>query len=843
MPANTVIDWSSLDANGDFTLGSGTSELGLSIETTTNGAGQSGVVSDQGTPAANGLWVNDLTDAVTTTLTFESPVQDLSFELFDIDQNGTDWDERVTILATDVEGNLVPISFSDLEATHAATGTTIDASGTNDIGTDTSGAADCVSVSIAGPIVSLEIIFEPGEGSTETGAIGLSDITLTQSPDGIVEGTAGADFIDELYADDPEGDVVTATDDTIDAGNGDDTVIAGLGNDYVIGGEGNDSVELAAGNDRFEGGEGDDWVNGDLGNDELHGGAGNDFLRGSYGNDTIHSGGSGEGDDFLWGGYGDDTFVIENGFGNDTIAAENQDETHGDTLDLSNVTEILTVDLTNAVHGIGSFTNGSDTTSYEAIEHIQLSSGQDTLVLADGSGADTVAGFAAPIDNGDGTYTMQDLLDVTALTSDFGATTVTTRDVTVSENADGHAVLSFPGGESLTLEGLSADDFDTPAALEAIGIPEAPDGYVSATDNDDVLTVGYTDADGDIIDGGDAALPGTSGDDDHILAQGGNDLVFAGAGNDIVEAGDGNDTVYASVGNDTLFADEGNDMLFGEHGHDVFHSGEGANTLYGGEGDDLFFKVSAGDEVEGGHGHDTINLTGQGPLNIVPSAGDPRDGTIEFLDGDGNVTGTASFKGIENIVPCFTPGTQIATIKGLVDVSDLKIGDLVCTRDHGMQEIRWVGTRSLSEEELTRLPHLRGVTIAKGALGNNMPDRDMTVSPNHRVLVADPKVELLLGEREVLVAAKHLLAFPGIEKSKAETLTYIHFLFDRHEVVLSDQLWSESFQPGQQALAGLDKAQRDELFELFPELKSRPTDVFPTARRVAQKHEAAILYK
>ena len=247
MPTHSTIDWSGLGANGDFTLGTGASEIGVSITTTTNGDGQTGAIATQGAPAENGLWVNDLTDAVTTTLNFDSPVQDLSFEVFDLDQNGSDWDERITILATDVDGNIYPISYSNLAATHTASGATVDASGTNSVSTDTAGAADSISVSIAGPITALEIIFEPGDGAAETGAIGLSDISLTHAPDGVVEGTEFADLINGDYLDDPEGDKITAGGDTIDAGAGDDTVIAGEGDDFVMAGDGNDSVELAGG--------------------------------------------------------------------------------------------------------------------------------------------------------------------------------------------------------------------------------------------------------------------------------------------------------------------------------------------------------------------------------------------------------------------------------------------------------------------------------------------------------------------------------------------------------------------------------------------------------------------
>lgn len=50
--------------------------------------------------------------------------------------------------------------------------------------------------------------------------------------------------------------------------------------------------------------------------------------------------------------------------------------------------------------------------------------------------------------------------------------------------------------------------------------------------------------------------------------------------------------------------------------------------------------------------------------------------------------------------------------------------------------------------------------------------------------------------------------------------SYLHFMFDRHEVVLSNGAWTESFQPGDYTLKGMGNAQRNEIFELFPDLKT-----------------------
>ena len=56
-----------------------------------------------------------------------------------------------------------------------------------------------------------------------------------------------------------------------------------------------------------------------------------------------------------------------------------------------------------------------------------------------------------------------------------------------------------------------------------------------------------------------------------------------------------------------------------------------------------------------------------------------------------------------------------------------------------------------------------GIRIGAGALGAGLPERDLMVSPQHRVMVRSDLARELSGQDEVLVAAKHLLAVEGIE--------------------------------------------------------------------------------
>ncbi|WP_025061977.1 Hint domain-containing protein [Sulfitobacter guttiformis] len=354
------------------------------------------------------------------------------------------------------------------------------------------------------------------------------------------------------------------------------------------------------------------------------------------------------------------------------------------------------------------------------------------------------------------------------------------------------------------------------------------------------------------------SIPGTDEDDliaggegnDTIDGRAGNDELQGEDGNDLMFGGDGSDTLVGGTGDDDMFGGAGDDVLLGGEGNNLFNGGAGADTMTGGAGRDIFYNVTAGDVIDGGEGGDAdfdrINLEGSipegGSYTITRDPDNRENGTVNYLDADANDAGRIVFSNIEKVVPCFTPGTRIATPRGEVAVEELKLGDRVITRDNGLQNIRWIGRVALTAKDLRDKAHLSPILIAKGALGNDLPERDMMVSPNHRMLVANDKTALYFEEREVLVAAKHLTGLAGVTVVDEIDVTYIHLMFDQHEVILSDGTWSESFQPGLQSLAGVGNAQRTELFELFPELATEAgIKSYASARRSVKAHEAALL--
>lgn len=175
----------------------------------------------------------------------------------------------------------------------------------------------------------------------------------------------------------------------------------------------------------------------------------------------------------------------------------------------------------------------------------------------------------------------------------------------------------------------------------------------------------------------------------------------------------------------------------------------------------------------------------------------------------------------ELAVVCFARGTMISTALGLVAVEALKAGDLVETRDNGLQPVRWIGSIKMSAQDLQKNPNLIPIRISAGALGAGTPAADLLVSPQHRVLVRSKIAQKMFGTSEILVAAKQLLEVDGIDiATDLSEVEYFHFLFDQHEVVVSNGAETESLYTGPQAIKSVGPAALAEIYTLFPELQS-----------------------
>jgi Ca2+-binding RTX toxin-like protein len=628
---------------------------------------------------------------------------------------------------------------------------------------------------------------------------------------GFASGGGGSDILAEI-----EGVIGGSGGDTITGdslGNllqgeaGADLLSGGAGLDTLFGGTGSDTLYGGADADTLYGGSDADLLYGNDGLDALYGDAGADRLYGDAGDDLLDGGTEA---DSLFGGTGRDT--LYGGAGVDSLRG-------GDNDDL----------LYGGSEGDNLFGDGGGDTLYGGAGSDTLDGGDGNDLLLGEDGSDTLYGG-----NGDDTLRGGDGGDAL-----FGGTGLDFIDYSDSNAAVSInlATGSFSGGFATGDSGAGVD------------------GIIGSA-FDDTL-VGFDGSSTDASDAYTNVFFGGLGNDS-MSGLGGGDSLYGGADNDTISGDAGNDLLYGGTGRDILSGGADNDTLYGDAGQDVLYGGAGRDELFGGDDEDQFFvnftslanDISGAEIVDGGIGGTdqdtlTVDITGFG-WSRIDLAYDPlnaENGTITFFGPDGiTVIGTLSFSDIESLViVCFTAGTQILTDQGPVAVETLCPGDLVRTRDHGFQPLRWVGQRRLSRVELLARPSLQPIRIAAGALFGAGPETTLVVSPQHRVLVDGPLAELYFAQNEVLVAAKHLLDLSGVTRECPEDgVTYVHLLFDRHEILLSNGAWTESFQPAERTIDALDAAARAEVLELFPELAGLPA-AFPCARVSLRAHEARVL--
>ncbi|WP_233587190.1 Hint domain-containing protein [Pseudorhodobacter sp. E13] len=220
----------------------------------------------------------------------------------------------------------------------------------------------------------------------------------------------------------------------------------------------------------------------------------------------------------------------------------------------------------------------------------------------------------------------------------------------------------------------------------------------------------------------------------------------------------------------------------------------------------------------------TFTLVGDGQIET-------KTFTYTIQDGLGNTD--VGFVTI-NSIPCFVAGTAILTPDGEVPVESLQAGDLVITHDDGPQPLRWIGQRRVAAEGSFAPIHIRANTFGS--------HRDLLVSPLHRILIRDSLAELLFGEAEVLVAAKDLVNDRSVLSVPGGEVDYVHLLFDRHQVVFSEGLATESFLPGPQTTKSFEAEIVAEICAIFPEIDPETGHGYsPAARRTLRGYEARLL--
>ena len=193
-------------------------------------------------------------------------------------------------------------------------------------------------------------------------------------------------------------------------------------------------------------------------------------------------------------------------------------------------------------------------------------------------------------------------------------------------------------------------------------------------------------------------------------------------------------------------------------------------------------------------------------------------------------------------VVCFVPGTKIAVPDGVKLVEDLQPGDMIQTKDNGAQELQWIGGRHISGGRLVAMPHLRPIRLRAGFLGEDEPDSDLYLSPDHRVLLKGDAAQALFNTPEVLVAARDLMNDRTVVADhNRRDVDYIHLMLGAHQILWANNVECESFHPANALIEEIEAEQRNSLMSQFPTVADDPFAYGDFARRNLTKAEAAIL--
>ena len=133
----------------------------------------------------------------------------------------------------------------------------------------------------------------------------------------------------------------------------------------------------------------------------------------------------------------------------------------------------------------------------------------------------------------------------------------------------------------------------------------------------------------------------------------------------------------------------------------------------------------------------------------------------------------------------FTRGTHITLASGAQrPIEDLTVGDRILTRNDGVQQVRWIG-----QSTVRAVGDFAPIRIRAGTLNN---DRDLIVSPDHRLFIYQRKDRLGAGRSELLVKARHLVNGESVTIQDGGFVDYFELLFDTHQIIYAEGIAAES---------------------------------------------------
>jgi hypothetical protein len=204
-----------------------------------------------------------------------------------------------------------------------------------------------------------------------------------------------------------------------------------------------------------------------------------------------------------------------------------------------------------------------------------------------------------------------------------------------------------------------------------------------------------------------------------------------------------------------------------------------------------------GSVLEGGGvdpiGGGDFGPTTYGPYVVGPLANGQGFVTVEFTNGadtpDHVLSNTPltpgqsyTFDPTGDFAPCYRRGTLIRTVAGDLPVESLREGELVTLANGSTAAVIWLGHRKLNCARHPNPKAIWPILVRAGAFGENLPSRDLYLSPGHSIFVGG-----------VLMQAEKLVNGATISQVETDEVEYWHVALANHAIILAENLPAESY--------------------------------------------------
>jgi len=164
------------------------------------------------------------------------------------------------------------------------------------------------------------------------------------------------------------------------------------------------------------------------------------------------------------------------------------------------------------------------------------------------------------------------------------------------------------------------------------------------------------------------------------------------------------------------------------------------------------------------------------------SAGGPDLSRTIDWSVNGGIANSATQTSVVQTPPCYCTGTRILTERGEIAVEDLRVGDLAVTADGALRPVVWIGRRKVDVSHYPRPADVWPVRVSTGAFGDNLPKRDLWLSPGHNVAC-----------QEALIPVSRLINGRSVKPIEVNQVEYWHVELDAHDVIFAEGLPTESY--------------------------------------------------